>query len=56
VKKLNEILGGDQSGFISATVAPVNDKQDCQFGVADSMMFLALVAGTIEVVRFLISL
>jgi hypothetical protein len=56
VKKIRQILRQDQSAFISTWVAPVHDKQDCEFGLADFVMFFALVAGTIEAVRFLIGL
>jgi len=44
-----------KGGWIRTTIAPVNDKHSGTFGLADVVMFSALVLAVVTVARILIA-
>jgi hypothetical protein len=42
-------------GFISSMLAPVNCRQEPRFGVRETLMVMALVGGTVALMRFLLA-
>jgi hypothetical protein len=49
-----KVLPG-KGGWIRTTIAPINNKHDCTFGIADVVMFTALILGLIAVARLFIA-
>jgi hypothetical protein len=44
-----------KGGWIRTTLAPLNDKHASRFGIADVLMFFALVAAVVGVARVLLA-
>ena len=42
-------------GFISGMLAPVNAKHEHRFGVRETVLVMALVAGVLALMRFLLA-
>ncbi len=45
----------DRGGWLRTTLCPINDKHESNFGLADILMFGALVCATIAIARVLIA-
>ncbi len=44
-----------KGGWIRTTIAPLNDKREGRFNLADGVMFFALVAAVVAIARVLIA-
>ncbi len=48
-------LQSERGGWLRTTLSPINEKRDATFGLADILMFGALVCATIAIARVLIA-
>jgi hypothetical protein len=44
-----------KGGWVQTTISPIHDKREARFGAMDIVMFIALIAVTIGVARFLLA-
>jgi len=55
MKRVNFKVFPDRGGWIRTTLSPINDKNTSSFGLADVVMFCALILGVITVARVFIA-
>jgi len=55
VKKAVIKPGPAKNGFIQATLAPVNDKEEGRFGWGDVVTLMALIAGVLALARVVLT-
>ena len=55
VKKAVYKADGSKGGFISATLAPLNQKAQRTFGTLEAIIITSLIVGTVGLMRFLLA-